>query len=267
MQRERMPTQLQSAGTLTCWELPTGVKKFMIQDDVAPQLRLSSLVFTGDGLIMAAICEPRMIVAWDAVTGKELHRFTEVDARQLAVNVDGTVLAAATPGTVRCWDLHTGKERASVNVKVPISGNHGLFEGDTAEVVGPNIVLSSDGRYLAVSDNSRVIETWDVATGNRTNRYELDAQVRAGIADVAFNSDGTLLAAVARESTGEGLGGWRTYDGHLYVWDVASGQLVHHSTLLNGRGSHRLVFRRGSKRLMVVREQDVTLCHLDAGKP
>jgi hypothetical protein len=73
VQRKRMPTQLQSAGTLTCWELPTARKQFEIRDDAAPQPRLSSLVFTGDGSIMAAICEPRKIAAWDAVTGRELH--------------------------------------------------------------------------------------------------------------------------------------------------------------------------------------------------
>jgi hypothetical protein len=56
----------------------------------------------------------------------------------------------------------------------------------------------------------------------------------------------------------------RDYDGHLCVWDVANGQLVHHSTLDEGRGPLRLVFRRDSKRLMVVSEQDVTFCHLDA---
>jgi len=46
-----------------------GVKKFVIQDNVAPQPRLSSLVFTGDRSIMAAICEPQMQFA-----GQNRHR-------------------------------------------------------------------------------------------------------------------------------------------------------------------------------------------------
>ena len=216
VQRKNMPSQLQSADTLTCWELPSGVKKFVIQDDSAPQPRLSSLVFTGDRSIMAAICEPRMIVAWDAVTGKELHRFTDVDARELAVNVDGTVLAAATTGKVRCWDLRTGKEAASVNVNVPKSKRKGAFQGDTAETVGPRIVLSSDGRHLAVR-LGHSIETWDVGKGDRIRREELEVnEAGAGIADMAFSPDGTLLAAVGREFIGEGR--VRAYNGHLYVW-------------------------------------------------
>jgi WD40 repeat protein len=261
VQRKHMPAALQSAGALMCWELPKANKQFVIREDAAPQPRLRTVVFTGDGALMAAICEPRTIVVWDAITGKELHTFTEVDARQLAVNGDGTLLAAATQGKVRCWDLRTGTESASVNLNVPASENRGIFAGDTATAVGRNIVLSSDGQHLAVSDSRRVIETWNIAKGSRTKRYKLDKEVDSGIADVAFSPDATRLAAVGRESTGESFG-WRTYAGHLYVWDVANGQLVHHSTFHGGRGPHRLVFRRDSKRLMVVSEQDVNLCHL-----
>ena len=265
VQRKRMPSQLQSADTLTCWELPSGVKKFVIQDDVAPQPRLSSLVFTGDRSIMAAICEPQMIVAWDAVTGKELHRFTDVDAQELAVNVDGTVLAVATTGKVRCWNLRTGKEAASVNVNLPKSKRRGSSQGDTEKPVGPRIVLSSDGRHLAVRLGLS-IETWDVGKGERIRREELDAnEAGAGIADMAFSPDGTLLAAVGREFLGEGL--VRGYKGHLYVWAVASGQHIRHSTFDGGRGPHRLVFRGDGQRLMVVSEQEVNLCHLAVESP
>lgn len=269
VQRTNMPAELQSAGTLTCWELPTGDKKFVIRDDAAPQPRLRSMVFTGDASMMAAICEPRMIVVWDAVTGNELRRFTEVDAGQLAVNENGTVLVASTRDNVRCWNLRGGAETASINVNAPVSKDRGSFLGDTAEAVGPRIVLSSDGRYLAVRHTGRSIETWDVAKGERIRREELDVKkAGAGIADVAFSPDGTLLAAVAREATGESFG-WRTYDAHLYVWNVASGQLVHQSTLsrASGRGTQRLVFRRDGQRLMVVGEQDVHLCHLAVHKP
>jgi WD40 repeat protein len=252
--RHHMPAELQWPGSITCWELPGGDKKFVIRDDSVPRIqRMSSVTFEGDMITkLAAICKSQTICVWDAVSGEELHRFDQVDALHLALKSD--VLAAATRSKVLIWNLRTDEEQHPIEVPLLQSGRAGIY-------------LNFDGRQMAVmNETKRIIEIWDLTQRKRLHGMELDAEIDSGIADVAFSPDGTLLAVVGREFTGEPYG-WRTYDGHLYVWDVAHGQLVRHSTFNGGRGSHRLVFSRDGRRLMVVSQQDVHLCHFDAAKP
>ncbi len=157
---------------------------------------------------------------WDVATGRELlHRNAELesgllnhavfspDGRRLATSWN--VLNESQPErkhwdyTVTIWDLETGQERLHLDVPLPT-----------------NLAFSPDGRRLAGGlsavwfspGRQSEVRVWDAATGE-TILTRTFAESR--IDEVAYNGDGTLLAA-ALGNVGDA--------GVIKLLDAASGQ-------------------------------------------
>jgi WD40 repeat protein len=114
----------------------------------------------------------------------------------VAAAADGSWLAtAAEDGTVRVWDIATGRERA-------------LFKSPARSVAA--LAAGPDGTWLASGGKGGTVRVWDIATGRRRAVLKRPlSSIRAVAAAAA--PDGTGLATVSR-------------NGAVRVWDIATGR-------------------------------------------
>lgn len=118
------------------------------------------------------------VQAYDADSGKLLHEFTIDWCRRLAASPDGKLLASYGADGITLWDLVTRKKVRVLPVPSPGTSY--------------DIKFSPDSRRLAAGGGEdRVLEVWDVATGELM--FPADAGHRRPVESVAFTPDGKQL--------------------------------------------------------------------------
>ncbi|MCZ7671799.1 MAG: hypothetical protein M5U34_34055 [Chloroflexi bacterium] len=85
-----------------------------------------------------------------------------------------------------------------------LTHNHGKVE---------SLVFSPDGRILATGHNSGDVVLWDMATGEQLHLFPHPQAQGSGL-DLAFNSDGSLLAVAEQNA------------GRIMLWDISSGEML-----------------------------------------
>jgi WD40 repeat protein len=119
---------------------------------------------------------------------------------------DSTLLAIANPGQLELWDISDPRNphrRGSVQLTAA--------DEQTSPAIGTGMAFSPDGRYLAVTDDLEMT-LWNVERPDQPRivaRWSTGTRVLFG--DVAFNSDGTAMAAVLSDDT----------KGTLRLWDLS----------------------------------------------
>jgi WD40 repeat protein/tetratricopeptide (TPR) repeat protein len=120
----------------------------------------SDLIFSPDGSLLAAIPDNGEVVVWNASENRLLWTLQahEEHASGVAFQPGGRLLATSgVDRLVRLWDLETGKEvrrfEAPVGLRIALA-------------------FSPDGRRLA-SAGSRIVKTWDPATGQELGSIAL----------------------------------------------------------------------------------------------
>lgn len=156
----------------------------------------SCVALSPDGKTLAdASMRSLRVRLWERETGKLLRECEghEATVRWIAFAPDGKSLATGdVDGTVRLWDVATGKE---------------LFHRGNKRRVA-SVCFSPDGKVLAVGGGKA--QFWDVSSGELLR--ELSGEQTPWIAEtIAFSPDGKIVAA-----------GGRT--GPLYLWEMATGQ-------------------------------------------
>jgi RNA polymerase sigma factor (sigma-70 family) len=164
-------------------DMPKG--KELRRFDGAGEFALSS-----DGNTLIARGEDRLMHRWDIPSGRELSAFGNPDEEFLPVlSPDGKTLVRITAkGTVRLWEVATGKERR-------------LLDGHGGGIV--SAAFSPDGRTLFTGSMDTSILAWNVARSGPSPDGELsDKELRALWQDLAGDDAvradqaiGTLAAA------------------------------------------------------------------------
>ena len=115
---------------------------------------------------------------------------------------DGTTLASGSDGTVRLWEVASGRETAVLEARGTIN----------------SVSFSPDGTTLASGSGDGRVRLWEVASGRETAVLE----ARGTVNSVSFSPDGTTLAS-----------GGRNGNGTVRLWEVASGR---ETAVLRGHG-------------------------------
>jgi M6 family metalloprotease-like protein len=173
-----------------------------------------------------------------AGAGEEVRRFDTGDQRpiRVAVSPDGRfALSGGSDGTVRLWELATGKELKQLKehtgqaytVAFRPDGRLALSGGDDNQLIlwdlstGKKIrnftghtgcvcgaAFSPDGKRVASGSWDRTIRIWDMATGKELKNLEGHT---GDVMAVAFSPDGKMLVSAAADKT-------------VRLWDLDSGK-------------------------------------------
>lgn len=188
---------------------------------------VSALCFTPDGKRLLSASETLSL--WDVDSGLCLHRFAghEKSVSAVCLSGDGRLaLSGAWDGTIRLWEMDSGKCRRTIATGGTVS----------------SVAMAADGRFLVSGRWDGNVHIWDPETGRCLREIVVarrrdeavpfynpltGAQVRADWADghgdtISLNAlcltpDARLLATADSRK-------------QLLIWDVSTGELVHAST-------------------------------------
>jgi len=211
---------------------------------------VTSVAFSPDGSLLASSSEDNTVCLWDVASGLKVQTLTQHEAsgnagHDIAFSPDGSVLAfAGSDLDVRFWDV----EGAALGITIQV-----CYFG-----YGVNsLAFSPDGTMLATAGwLCGGVSLWDVATGDKI--ATLSDYVSPSF--VTFSPDGTMLASVVFEENGNDQtvllwdvaskavvrefpmgGAWPhsaafspdsntlaigDWDGHVTLWDIASGSKI-----------------------------------------
>lgn len=155
----------------------------------------------------------------------------------IALSPDGQTLVSASFGTIRIWNLKTGRLVRTLN---PV---HSKKSVNTLAVSPDNLMLASGG-----NDNNVIF--WDLKTGRRVRTI---AAHKAAVNAIAFSSDGKTLASGSDDKT-------------VRLWNVKTGSRLRTLTGHAG-GVNAIALSRDGKTLATGSEdKTVRLWNLDTGE-
>ena len=166
--------------------------------------RISSVVFSPNGKVIASGSWDKTIRLWDSITGKHLTTYQghRDSVNAIAFSSDGETLASgSSDNTIKLWNSN-GQVRATL-----------YGHGETVRTVA----FSPDGKILASGGDDDTIRLWNPNTGEHIDT--LDEHTNS-ILSVAFSPDGGTLASGSADNTirlwnpttGEHL---KTFTGHI----------------------------------------------------
>lgn len=177
-------------GTAQISDALTGRQRVLVTHDMPEHSfplqsnAVDCVAFSPDGTLLATASWDGTARIWEAVSGKELARFTHQGwVSSVAFSPDGNLLATASNDkTARIYGVDSGQEPRT-------------FSHDES-VVG--VAFSPDGQLLATASDDHTGWIWDVTVAE----HERSRVVHDGkVSGVAFSPDGRLLATASEDQT------------------------------------------------------------------
>ncbi|MFI8199686.1 trypsin-like peptidase domain-containing protein [Streptomyces sp. NPDC085942] len=178
-------------GAVELWDVATGLTVATPGSHDSGYVEAVSLSADGEVFAFAEYGEGAEVRLMNTRTGEKLPRVPTADqdkgSAELALSSDGSVLAISKGQRTRLWDVAEGKTLRTF----PDAGN---------------LVLSPDGRNLAIGHAGGEIRVWDTTDGSL--RATLTGHTDY-ITTTAFSTDGMTLAS-------------SSYDGSVRLWDLST---------------------------------------------
>jgi WD40 repeat protein/class 3 adenylate cyclase len=225
-----------------------------------------NLTFTPDGSRLVTVGDDDRVVVWDVASRSvDQTLLGHGGAVHGVATDDRTLFTSSLDGTVFAWDL---SQTRSFGERFAASSGDEL--GDPVDSPAPYFALSPDGRTLAAPETDGRVIMWDISTSPPRRVRSIDAGVPGGIPSISFSPDGATLvagdlhgdvvlvdvstgarrtlssfknpiAAVAFSPDGTLVAATDQYcfpcSGHLGLWNVVTGRLVHPLMKLPGYGN------------------------------
>ncbi|HET7219714.1 MAG TPA: hypothetical protein VFJ02_16775, partial [Vicinamibacterales bacterium] len=191
-------TRLVSAGadsTARIWDVRTGSPIGVLEHAAA----VDDVAFTPDGTRIVTAGWEAAISVWDASTLTRVRQLEGHTSLVMSLAIDrsrGTLASTGVDGTIRLWDLASGRERSRIRAA---AGRHVR-----------SVSFAPDGRQLATVSDSGILRFWDVDAGETSQ----EAKTLRGHSDrvtcLSFSPDESRLITGSRDGTARI---WRTDTG------------------------------------------------------
>ena len=207
-------------GTIYLWEVTTGKRLLRWLGHLGgPDSVVFTPRFTPDGKTLITSGNDQTVRIWDLSRDepqpqiltpsepefpeatrngfpKRVLRGHTGSVESVQISPDGkTIVSGSKDGTIKLWDLATGKERRTLR-------------GHKRDV---SVAFHPGGKLLASGDYNGIVRLWDLGAGTEIQR--LSKYGGYWVFRVFFNRDGSRLYAADMNS-------------HVRIWDVNSGELL-----------------------------------------
>ncbi len=228
------------------WDPATGAR---VRECRGHEACILSVGFSADGKVLASGGFDETARTWDPATGKELHRFEghEGAVSGVALAPNGRrLVTAGHDSMLRTWDVATGKQinevrrirRGEVLGVAYCANGHWVLSNavngplargtDDAEEVdqwitsvgGRFMVVSADGKTVAVANHEGLVALYETATWQEVCRFETDsAPERVPAFSPRGGYSGSISSLALSSASGELAVGDK--NGRISVWRLA----------------------------------------------
>ncbi len=195
-----------SDGDVKLWDRETAVRRILL---VGFREKIRSLAVSPDGSRFVTGDDAKRVILWDARTGSKVRELGLLDGwvTGVAFTADGReVVATATGGSVRGWDVESGKPSPNWQFQLVLVGG-----ADKA-------AIAPEKRLVAVRSGNAEVTVWAIPEkAGEKPRLVRKITVPGFVSSIAFSPDGSRLVV-----GGNGTVGGIIRAGEVRVWDVGT---------------------------------------------